>query len=175
MSNGLFDCVGHKFVLKYARNDGHVATSTSDVTTLNFEASKAENRVDIVIRGSWHRDCLVYQGVTPQVEYRDRNRSWDEGHDMSAWYNDKVYDEGFYEEWEIEEHERLLMMELQQTPSDEAVQDVPNLDYGYSCIVVNHLELDCPKPLDINNNKASSLMNGASTTKGSYVEKYNMP
>ncbi|KAK5811473.1 hypothetical protein PVK06_026810 [Gossypium arboreum] len=103
------------------------------------------------------------------------NRSWDEGHDMSAWYNDKVYDEGFYEEWEIEEHERLLMMELQQTPSDEAVQDVPNLDYGYSCIVVNHLELDCPKPLDINNNKASSLMNGASTTKGSYVEKYNMP
>ncbi|PPS02771.1 hypothetical protein GOBAR_AA17897 [Gossypium barbadense] len=122
-----------------------------------------------VKRTTSHKD-VTHGGISTMV-----NRSWDEGHDMSAWYNDKVYDEGFYEEWEIEENQRLLMMELQQTPSDEAVQDVPNLDYGYSCIAVNHLELDCPKPLDRNNNKASSLMNGASTTKGSYVEKYNMP
>ncbi|KAK5792914.1 hypothetical protein PVK06_034045 [Gossypium arboreum] len=49
----------HRFWLKYARNDGHVATSTSSIATLNFEASRAENRVNVTTWGSWCRDISV--------------------------------------------------------------------------------------------------------------------
>ncbi|KAK5824885.1 hypothetical protein PVK06_019672 [Gossypium arboreum] len=99
---------------------------------------------------------------------------------MTAWFEDEVYEEGFYEKLEIRENCRFLIMELQQgnevmTPLDEVVHDVPNSYREDPCVVVNHLELDYTKPLDRNSNKASSWMNGDLTKKWSYVGKYNMP
>ncbi|KAK5835632.1 hypothetical protein PVK06_011326 [Gossypium arboreum] len=104
-------------------------------------------------------------------EFND-NSSWDEEHEMTLWYNDEVYKERFYEEWEIKGNCRLLIMKLQQgnevmTPLDEVLHEVPNLDHEDPCSAINHPEPDCTKPLNGNSNEASSWMNIASKNKWS--------
>ncbi|KAK5833683.1 hypothetical protein PVK06_017536 [Gossypium arboreum] len=71
-----------------------------------------------------------------------RAKNKDEEDEMSALCDDKVYNEGFYEEWEIKDNQILLMMELQQTPLDEVMHDVRNFDREDPFIVINHPKLD---------------------------------
>lgn len=117
--------------------------------------------------------------------------SWDEECKIFARYNDEVYNERVYEQWEIKDNQILFMIGLLQrrneamTPLEKVMHDVPNSDCKYHYITINHPKPNCKNQQELERylrydkdgyiNEASSWMNGALTNQFSDDEEYDIP